>query len=305
MKSEKLLKKVVDFKKLEEQDVAINIRSDGQLERRRITEDIEIVSKPENSGIDIFIRENAKNAVALIPVIITKSGLKDVVYNDFYVGKNAKVAIMAGCGIDNSGEKTSHHHGIHRFFVEPGAEVEYIEKHFASDHTAGLSILDPTTEIELAKGATLNMDTLQIAGVSRAKRVTKAKLGPDSTLRISEKIMTAKKEKASTEFYLEMLGENSSAHVVSRSVAVDNSKQTFRSQAIGKNACYAHIECDAIIKDHGRVEAIPSVDAKHIDARLIHEAAIGKIAGEQLTKLMTLGLSQERAEEVIIEGFLK
>ena len=299
----KLLRQISD---LEDNFVgAYNIRKDGEGIKKNITENVNIVTKQDASGIDIYVKENTKFEVIHIPVIITKSGLKDVVYNDFYIGKNANVAIIAGCGIHNDHNKDSEHNGIHRFFLQEGAKVKYIEKHYGEGNGTGKRILNPITEIELKKGATLEMDTIQIKGVDSTIRTTKALLENDTNLIITEKVMTHGIQTATTEFEVTLQGENSSTHVTSRSVATEKSKQKFVSKVYGNTKCFAHIECDAIIKDVACVQAIPEIIANNVDANLIHEAAIGKIAGEQLIKLMTLGLSEKEAEETIINGFLK
>ena len=299
----KLLRQISD---LEDNFVgAYNIRKDGEGIKKNITENVNIVTKQDASGIDIYVKENTKFEVIHIPVIITKSGLKDVVYNDFYIGKNANVAIIAGCGIHNDHNKDSEHNGIHRFFLQEGAKVKYIEKHYGEGSGTGKRILNPITEIELKKGATLEMDTIQIKGVDSTIRTTKALLENDTNLIITEKVMTHGIQTATTEFEVTLQGENSSTHVTSRSVATERSKQKFVSKVFGNTKCFAHVECDAIIKDVACVQAIPEIIANNVNANLIHEAAIGKIAGEQLIKLMTLGLSEKEAEETIINGFLK
>lgn len=285
--------------------VHIILEKTGEGIERKITDNINIVTKKDKSGIDIWVKENTKFEFVHIPVIITESGLKDVVYNDFYIGKNANVTIIAGCGIHNDHHKDSIHNGIHRFFIEEGAKVKYIEKHYGEGSGTGKRILNPITEVELKDGAIMEMETVQIKGVDSTVRETKAILEDNTNLTISEKIMTHGDQFAKTEFYVELNGENSSTYVTSRSVAQDNSKQEFISKILGNTKCYAHVECDAIIKDSGKVVAIPEIDANNVDANLIHEAAIGKIAGEQLIKLMTLGLTEKEAEEQIINGFLK
>ena len=284
---------------------AYNIRKDGKGFERKITENINIVSKQEADGIDIIVKENTKNEFVHIPVIITESGLKDVVYNDFYIGKNAKVYIIAGCGIHNDHHADSEHNGIHRFFLEEGAYVKYIEKHYGEGDGNGKRILNPVTEVYLKDGSTLEMDSVQIKGVDSTDRVTRAVLESNTNLVISEKIMTHGNQFAKTLFDVELKGENSSTHVTSRSVATENSKQEFISKVQGDNKCFAHVECDAIIKDNACVKSTPEVTANNVDANLTHEAAIGKIAGEQLIKLMTLGLTEKEAEDEIIKGFLK
>ena len=284
---------------------AYNIRKNGKGIERKITENVNIVTKKDKSGIDIYVKENTKFEFIHIPVIITESGLKEVVYNDFYIGKNANVIIVAGCGIHNEHHKDSEHNGIHRFFLEEGAKVKYIEKHYGEGKGTGKRILNPVTEVELKPESSLEMESVQIKGVDSTIRQTKGKLEKDTNLVVTEKIMTHGKQFARTEFEVELNGENASTHVTSRSVAVENSKQEFISKVYGNTKCFAHVECDAIIKDKGIVKATPEITANNVDANLIHEAAIGKIAGEQLIKLMTLGLTEKEAEEEIINGFLR
>lgn len=288
-----------------EQAEVYNIRKNGKSIERKVNSYINIVTKEDKSGIDIYVKENTLFGIVHIPVIITESGLTDVVYNDFHIGKNANVIIFAGCGIHNDLHKTSEHDGIHRFYLEEGSKVKYVEKHYGEGKGTGKKILNPTTEIYMKKSSTMTMDSVQIKGVDNTLRITKAELDNDTTLEISEKILTTDKETAKTEFIVNLNGENASVHVTSRSVAEGSSYQEFISNITGNTKCYAHVECDAIIKEEGKVKAIPEIYAKNIDANLIHEAAIGKIAGEELQKLMTLGLNESEAEEVIIKGFLK
>ncbi len=290
---------------LTRKDSAFNIRKDGKSIERGSTDNIKIESKTDKDGIDIYVKEGTINGYVHIPVIITKSGFSDKVYNDFHIGKNSIVIINAGCGIHNDAHKDSSHNGIHRFFIEEGSYVKYIEKHYGEGDGDGKRILDPVTEVYLGKNAILEMDTAQIKGVSSTIRTTKATLDDNSKLVINEKIMTHESQTAKTIFNVELNGKNSSAKVTSRSVASEESHQEFVSNVIGNNECFAHVECDAIIKDNASVTSDPKITANHIDARLIHEATIGKIAGEQLIKLMTLGLSKKKAEETIINGFLK
>ncbi|MGI5901753.1 MAG: SufB/SufD family protein [Desulfitobacteriia bacterium] len=284
---------------------AYNLRADGEGLGRNTTATIDIVTKEDNSGIDIIVKPNTKGETIHIPVVISQSGLKDLVYNDFYIGENSEVTIIAGCAIHNSGDEDSGHDGIHRFFLEKNARVKYIEKHFGEGEGAGKRILNPTTIINLEEGSYLEMDSFQIQGVDLTKRVTEAVLDAKATLIVTEKIMTDGQQYAETVFKVEANGEDSSTHLVSRSVARDNSYQKFISQIDGNNKCSGHSECDAIIMDNGRVTAIPEVTANHVEANLIHEAVIGKIAGEQLIKLMTLGLNEKEAEAEIISGFMK
>lgn len=290
---------------LDEKTEVYNIRKNGESIKRKVNSYIDIVTKEDKSGLDIYVKENTLFGIVHIPVIITESGLTDVVYNDFHIGANANVIIMAGCGIHNDLHKNSEHDGIHRFYLEENAKVKYVEKHYGEGKGKGKKILNPTTEIYMKKGSSMNMDSVQIKGVDDTIRITKATLDANTTLEISEKILTTGKQTAKTEFIVDLNGENASVHVTSRSVAEGSSTQEFTSNITGNTKCYAHVECDAIIKDEGKVKAIPEIYAKNIDANLIHEAAIGKIAGEQLNKLMTLGLNEQEAEEVIIKGFLK
>lgn len=282
-----------------------NIRKNGKLVERKVNPNINIVTKEDNSGIDIYVKENTLFGTVNIPVIITESGLTDVVYNDFHIGKNANIIIVAGCGITNNGHWDARHDGIHRFYLEEGAKVKYIERHCGLGVGDGKRILNPVTEINMKKASYMVMDTTQIKGVDDTIRTTKANLESDATLIITEKILTSKDQVAKTNFIVELNGENASTHVTSRSVATEKSYQEFVSNVTGNTKSYAHVECDAIIKEEGQVKAVPEIFAKNVEANLVHEAAIGKIAGEQLMKLMSLGLTEKEAEEVIIEGFLK
>jgi len=299
-----LLNKITDFND-GTYEGAYNIRKNGKGIERKVTENVDIVTKEDVSGIDIIVKENTKFEYVHIPVIITESGLSDVVYNDFYIGKNANVVIVAGCGIHNDHHKDSEHNGIHRFFLEEGAKVKYIEKHYGEGTGEGKRILNPVTEVHLKEGATLEMESTQIKGVDSTIRTTKGVLGADTNLVITEKIMTHGNQFAKTIFEVELNGENASTKVTSRSVATENSIQEFNSRVTGNTKCFGHIECDAIVKDNAKVVAVPEIVANNVDANLIHEAAIGKIAGEQLMKLMTLGLTEQEAENAIINGFLK
>lgn len=284
---------------------AYNIRANGQLSSRNTTANIDIVTKEDKPGIDIIIAPGTKNESVHIPVIISETGLKDLVYNDFYVGEDSDVVIIAGCGIHNCGDQESSHDGIHSFHLAKNARVKYIEKHYGEGDGNGENIMNPTTIVELEDGAYLEMITTQIKGIDSTKRVTKGTLADNSTLIVKEKIMTHGNQYAETDFDVDLNGENSSTTISSRSVAKDTSKQKFLSAIRGNNKCSGHSECDAILMDNGVVTAIPELTAACVDASLIHEAAIGKIAGEQLTKLMTLGLTEEEAEQQIINGFLK
>ncbi|MDE7417347.1 MAG: SufD family Fe-S cluster assembly protein [Lachnospiraceae bacterium] len=284
---------------------AYNIRSNGESAGRRSTEHIEIVPKEDKPGIDIFIKPGTKKESVHIPVLMTQTGLKELVYNDFHIGEDSDVTIVAGCGIHNGGDKTSEHSGIHSFFVGKNAKVRYVEKHYGSGEGTGERVMNPETIVTMDEDSYMEMDTVQIRGVDSTDRVTRAKLGKGAQLVIKEKLMTHGKQKATTNFYVDLDGEDSSTNVISRSVAKDSSEQTFYSHINGNNKCAGHSECDAIIMDNAVVRAIPEITANNIDASLIHEAAIGKIAGEQLIKLMTLGLTEAQAEEQIVNGFLK
>ena len=298
-----LLNEISDLENIE--NGAYNIRKNGQGIERKVTENVNIVTKTDKQGIDIYVKENTKFEFIHIPVIITESGLTDVVYNDFYIGKNANVIIIAGCGIHNEHHKDSQHDGIHRFFLEEGAKVKYIENHYGEGNGKGKKILNPVTEVYLKAGSSLEMESTQIKGVDSTIRTTKGVLEENTNFVVTEKIMTHGEQFAKTIFDVELNGDNSSAHVISRSVAPDNSTQYFISKIYGNAKSFSHSECDAIIKDNAIVTATPEVTANNVDANLIHEAAIGKIAGEQITKLMTLGFSEEEAEQEIINGFLK
>lgn len=298
-----LLAKIADLHKTPEG--AYNIRANGALGARNTTANIDIISKTDKDGIDIIIKPNTKNESVHIPVIISQTGLSDLVYNDFYIGENADVTIVAGCGIHNTGSDKSEHDGIHTFHVGKGAKIRYIERHYGEGDGNGENIMNPTTVIEIDEDGYMEMETTQIKGIDSTVRVTNARLGKNAKLVIKEKLMTHGKQFAQTDFTVDLDGEGSGANVISRSVAKDESKQIFKSNINGNSKCSGHTECDAIIMDNARVVAIPEITANHIDAELIHEAAIGKIAGEQLIKLMTLGLTEKEAEEQIVSGFLK
>lgn len=298
-----MLEKIADLHEVPEG--AYNIRSNGALAGRNTTANIDIVTKQDKPGIDIIIKPGTKNESVHIPVILSESGLNDCVYNDFYIGEGADVVIVAGCGIHNCGIDTSEHDGIHTFFIGKNAKVKYIEKHYGEGDGTGEKILNPTTIVHIDEGGYMEMETTQIKGVDSTIRDTQADLKDGASLVIKEKIMTHGNQTAETNFVVNLDGVDSSANVISRSVAKDSSKQVFNSKICGNNKCYGHTECDAILMDNGHVNAVPSLEANDLDASLIHEAAIGKIAGEQLIKLMTLGLTEHEAEEQIINGFMK
>ena len=284
---------------------AYNIRDNGRLAGRNTTANIDIKTKQDKPGIDIFIKSSTKGERVDIPVILTETGLNDLVYNDFYVEDGADVVIVAGCGIHNAGGLKSEHDGIHSFHIGKGAKVLYIEKHYGEGEGTGERVLNPTTVIDIEEDGFMTMETAQIKGVDSSIRKTNAILKDRATLIIREKIMTHGKQFAQTEFYVKLQGENSKTHVVSRSIAKDDSHQNYISCMDGLNICSGHTECDAIIMDNGTVSAEPKLNADNIGASLIHEAAIGKIAREQLVKLMSLGLTEKEAEEQIVNGFLK
>ncbi|MBP5404682.1 MAG: SufD family Fe-S cluster assembly protein [Clostridia bacterium] len=299
----RLLEEIADLHGVPEG--AYNIRSNSEALGRRSTDHIVITPKKEVSGIDIEIAANTKNESVHIPVVMTQSGLKEMVYNDFYVGENADVLIVAGCGIDNCGGADSEHDGIHRFFLKKGAKVRYVEKHYGSGEGAGKRILNPVTEAYLEEGAEMTMEMVQIKGVDDTVRTTVAKLQANAKLVVRERLMTHGEQKAVSTYEVYLEGAGSSADVVSRSVAKGDSFQKFDAKIIGDAPSYGHTECDSIIMDNGKILAVPGLQANHVDASLLHEAAIGKIAGEQLIKLMTLGLTEQEAEEQIINGFLR
>ena len=272
-------------------DGAYNIRANSELASRHVTENVDIVTKTDKPGIDIIIKPGTKGEKVHIPVIISQTGLKELVYNDFYIGDDCDVEIVAGCGIHNCGDEESRHDGVHTFFVGKNSKVTYVEKHIGIADGKGESNMNPTTVINIDEGGYMEMETTQLSGVDSTDRKTTAKLKDNATLVIKEKLMTSGVETAKTDFTVDLDGENSSANVISRSVAKDNSYQLFLSRINGNNVCSGHTECDAIIMDNAKVSAVPEITANHIDASLIHEAAIGKIAGEQLIKLMTVGLT--------------
>ena len=284
---------------------AYNIRTNGKTAARNSTANIEIIPKNDKSGIDIKIKENTKFESVHIPVIISETGLKELVYNDFFIGDNSDVVIIAGCGIHNCGGEDSAHDGVHTFYVGKNAKVKYIEKHYGEGEGRGKRLMNPTTVVHLAEGAQMKMETAQISGIDDTLRKTKAFLAADSKLEINESVMTTGEQNAVSEFTADLDGENCSCNIVSRTVARDISTQHFTSRLNGNNICSGHTECDSIIMDSASVLATPELLASSTEASLIHEAAIGKIAGEQIIKLMTLGLTETEAEEKIISGFLK
>ena len=298
-----LLKAVADIEKTP--FGAYNIRENGKGISRNTTANIDIVTKQDKPGIDIIVKPNTQNESVHIPVILTQGGFTDLVYNDFYIGENADVVIIAGCGIHNSTCETAQHDGIHTFHLAKGAKVKYVEKHYGEGAGTGGKILNPQTILYLEDGSSLEMESVQIKGVTSTIRETKGELGNNTSLIITERMMTTGNQTAKSIFNINLNGENSSVHIASRSIAQDNSVQEFISDVNGNNKCFGHVECDAIIMDDATVSAVPEITANNIEASLIHEAAIGKIAGEQIIKLMTLGLTEEEAEAQIVNGFLK
>lgn len=299
----KLLEEVADLHDVPQG--AYSLRINGNLYGKNDSENITIVAKTDKAGIDIYVKPGTKNESLHIPVLLAQSGLKELVYNDFHIGADCDVTIVAGCGIHNSGNSESEHSGIHAFYLEEGARVKYIEKHYGQGEGTGKRVMNPTTVAVLGKNSYMEMETAQIKGVDSTRRDTTATLDEGATLIVREKIMTHGTQFAETNFTVDLNGEGSATHVISRSVAKDQSRQSFLSHVNGNNRCSGHTECDAIIMDGAQVIALPQIEANHVDASLIHEAAIGKIAGEQLIKLMTLGLTEKEAEEHIVNGFLK
>ena len=298
-----LLREVADLHGVPEG--AYNIRSDGKLAGRSTTANIDIVSKEDGSGIDIIIKPGTVHESVHIPVIISESGLTDVVYNDFYIGDNCDVVIVAGCGISNCGQQDSEHDGIHRFHVGKNSRVKYVEKHYGEGDGNGKRILNPVTEVHMDEGSYVEMEMVQIKGVDSTVRRTEMDLAAGAKVVIKERLLTHGSQTAISEISAHLNGEDSSANIISRSVAKDDSYQKFVSRLFGNAACSGHSECDSIIMGNARIQAVPEIDAECTDAALIHEAAIGKIAGDQIIKLMTLGLTEAEAEAQIVNGFLK
>lgn len=284
---------------------AYNIRSNGELAARNTTANIDIVTKEDKPGIDIIIKPGTKNESLHIPVIISQTGLDDLVYNDFFVGENCDVTIIAGCGIHNGGDKKSSHDGIHTFHIGKNAKVKYVEKHYGQGDGNGENIMNPTTIVEIDENGYMEMETTQLKGIDSTNRVTNAVLKEGAKFIVKEKLMTHGKQYAKTTFNVDLDGDDSSTNVISRSVAKDESNQIFLAKINGNAKCAGHSECDAIIMDNAKISAIPEINANDLNAQLIHEAAIGKIAGEQIIKLMTLGLTEAEAEAQIVNGFLK
>lgn len=284
---------------------AYNIRSNGESIDRNTTTNIDIVTKDDKPGIDIIIKTGTQKESVHIPVILSQSGLNEMVYNDFHVGDDCDVTIVAGCGIHNGGDKESRHDGIHTFFIGKNSHVKYVEKHYGSGEGTGERIMNPQTVINLGENSFMEMETVQIKGVDSTKRQTEARIDDGAKLIITERLMTHGSQYAESSFNVDLNGVGSSTNLISRAVAKDDSRQLFLAKINGNNRCAGHSECDAIIMDNAKISAIPEISANHLDAALIHEAAIGKIAGDQIIKLMTLGLTEAEAEEQIVNGFLK
>ena len=297
-----LLKEIADLERVPQG--AYNIRKNGQLEGRNNSAHITIESKTDKPGIDIRIDPHTKNESVHIPVIVTQTGLKDLVYNDFYIGEGCDVDIVAGCGIHNSGCETAEHDGIHTFYVGKNARVRYVEKHYGEGEGTGARILNPQTVVYLEEGAFIQLDTTQIKGVDSTKRETRIVVGPRAEAVINEKLLTHGSQTAESDMEIILDGEDASGRVTSRSVAQDSSQQVFYPRMTGNAKCFGHVQCDSIIMGDAKISSIPAISANHVDAQLVHEAAIGRIAGDQITKLMTLGLTEEEAEERILNGFL-
>lgn len=298
-----LLEKVADLHEIPAG--AYNIRKNGQGAGRNTTANIDIITKKDKPGIDIIIKPGTKNESVHIPVILSASGITDIVYNTFDVGEGSDVLIVAGCGIHNSGESKSQHDGIHEFFVRKGAKMKYVEKHYGQGEGKGEKVLNPKTIVNVEENGIAELEMVQIKGVDHTDRVTEIRLEKNARLVITERLLTTGNQEADSKIIVELVGENSTAQVISRSVAQNNSKQRFYFNLMGRNMCRGHVQCDSIIMHNAQVFSTPEISALHQDAQLIHEAAIGRIASDQLIKLMSIGLSEEKAEEVILKGFLK
>lgn len=284
---------------------AFNLRQDGKGVQRYSTENVKIIPKKDRPGIDILVRPGTKGESVHIPVILTETGLNDLVYNDFIIGEGADVTIIAGCGIHNDGHAKSEHDGIHTFKIGKNAHIRYVEKHYGEGEGTGERVLNPTTIVRMDEGSSCEMEMVQIAGVSSTIRKTDAELQKNAKLLITERLMTHDNQSAVSDVVIHLNGEGASAQVISRSVAKDSSEQVFHPIAQGNAPCHAHIQCDTILMDNAHVRSIPEIEANHSDAAIIHEAAIGRINNEQMLKLETLGLSEAEAEKIIIDAFLE
>lgn len=299
---EQLLETIADLHGIPEG--SFNIRKNGKLLARNSDTDIEIVSKTDKDGIDIIVKPNVKNKSVHIPVLLTVGDFQDTVYNDFFIGENSDVTIVAGCGIHNDTCGNAEHDGVHTFYVGKNAKVRYVERHYANGSGTGKKVFDPVTKIWLKENSQFILESTQLGGVTYTDRKTYATVGKNAQLLVKEKILTDGEEKAITDFKVKLTGKNSRADIVSRSVAKGKSLQQFKSDMVGKNECFGHVECDGIVLDGARIISTPKIDAVSPEASLVHEAAVGKIAGEQLLKLMSLGLTEQEAEDAVIKGFL-
>lgn len=299
---EQLLETIADLHGIPEG--SFNIRKNGKLLARNSGTDVEIVSKTDKDGIDIIVKPGVKNKSVHIPVLLTVGNFQDTVYNDFFIGEDSDVTIVAGCGIHNDTCGNAEHDGVHTFYVGKNAKVRYVERHYADGSGTGKKVFDPVTKIYLKENAQFILESTQLGGVTYTERKTYATVGKNAQLLVKEKILTDGEEKAITDFKVKLSGKNSRADIVSRSVAKGNSLQQFKSDMVGKNECFGHVECDGIVLDGARIISTPKIDAVSPEASLVHEAAVGKIAGEQLLKLMSLGLSEQEAEDAVIKGFL-
>ncbi|NPV92407.1 MAG: SufD family Fe-S cluster assembly protein [Firmicutes bacterium] len=284
---------------------AFNIRKDGEKVDRRSSANIEIISKTDKPGIDIIVKPGTKNESVHIPVILTKTGLNDMVYNTFEIGEDSDVLVVAGCGIHNAGDQKAQHDGVHTFYVRKGAKMKYTEKHYGEGPGTGERVLNPKTYIVLEEGASAEVELVQIRGINHTERVTEAILHPRASLKIIERLLTHGDQKADSNILVSLTGEDSNVQVIARSVAQERSFQVFRATLKGQQRCRGHLECDSIIMDQAVISASPQLYAEHADAELTHEAAIGKIAGDQLLKLMSLGLTEKQAVDTILTGFLR
>ncbi len=298
-----LLRQIADLERVPQG--AYNIRKNSQLDSRACSANIEINSKTDKSGIDIRVKPGTKNESVHIPVIITEMGITELVYNDFFIGEDCDITIVAGCGIHNTGCETSQHDGVHTFYIGPRSKVRYVEKHYGSGDGTGGRIMNPQTVAYLEEDSLFNMETSQLRGVDSTKRYTKVVVGPRAEIVITEKLLTHGTQTATSEMDVLLEGAGANGRIISRSVAQNQSEQIFYPRMIGETDCFGHVQCDAIIMDQAKIKAIPAITANHTDAQLIHEAAIGRIAGEQIMKLMTLGLTEKEAEERILDGFLR
>ncbi len=298
-----LLKEIADLESVPQG--AFNLRKDGELDSRNSTANIDIVTKDDKPGIDIIIKDGTKNQSVHIPVIITETGLDELVYNDFHIGADCDVVIVAGCGIHNAGDKKSEHSGIHTFHIGENSKVQYVEKHYGEGEGTGEKVMNPRTEVYLEKNASITLDTTQLRGVDSTERYTKIVVKEGAEAIVMEKLLTHDKQKAVSEMDVILAGEGATSRVISRSVAQDDSEQIFYPRMIGDDAGFGHVQCDSILMGKAKIQSIPAIIANHPDAQLVHEAAIGRIAGDQLLKLMTLGLTAEEAEEEILNGFLR